>query len=106
MSCPRGEAGAQIVAADIAAEFGVSVDTVRRDIIALEQAGRARSGAAAPCLSPNRPGPFSERLRGTHGTHMAIADAALRRSTAVPRCFWTAGPRSIAWPNACGRRRT
>lgn len=49
--------GGQLVAQDLAAEFGVSLDTIRRDIIALEQQGRAqrvRGGAVstAPASAP------------------------------------------------------
>lgn len=48
---------AQLVAADIAAEFGISVDTVRRDLIALEQQGLLKrvKGGALPLLSPVKP---------------------------------------------------
>ena len=46
-----------LVAVDIAAEFGVSVDTVRRDLIALEQQGLLKrvKGGALPLLSPVKP---------------------------------------------------
>ena len=45
---------APLVAADIAAEFGISVDTVRRDLIALEQQGLLKrvKGGALPLLPP------------------------------------------------------
>lgn len=48
---------APLVAADIAAEFGISVDTVRRDLIALEQQGLLKrvKGGALPLLPPNKP---------------------------------------------------
>ncbi|BBI48864.1 hypothetical protein HORIV_12850 [Vreelandella olivaria] len=42
--------GEQLIAQDLAVEFGVSLDTIRRDIIALEQQGKAqrvRGGAVA-----------------------------------------------------------
>ncbi|MEP3513130.1 MAG: DeoR family transcriptional regulator, partial [Lentilitoribacter sp.] len=42
--------GVQIVAPKVAAEFGVSLDTIRRDILALEAAGKAQRvrGGAVP----------------------------------------------------------
>ncbi|WP_328716234.1 DeoR/GlpR family DNA-binding transcription regulator [Halomonas elongata] len=49
--------GEQLVAQDLAVEFGVSLDTIRRDIIALERQGKAqrvRGGAVstAPAAAP------------------------------------------------------
>lgn len=53
----RLKAGQQIVAAEVAKEFEVSLDTIRRDILSLEAVGKAhrvRGGAVpvAPPLSP------------------------------------------------------
>ena len=48
---------APLVAADIATEFGISIDTVRRDLIALEQQGLLKrvKGGALPLLPPVKP---------------------------------------------------
>lgn len=58
----RLASGQGLVAAELAAELGVSLDTVRRDIVSLEQAGRARRvrGGAVPVARPA--GPVQERL--------------------------------------------
>lgn len=50
-------ANSSLVAADIAAEFGISIDTVRRDLIALEQQGLLKrvKGGALPLLPPVNP---------------------------------------------------
>ena len=71
--------GLQIVATDIASEFGISVDTVRRDIIALEEAGRAHRvrGGAIPVIKPAAA--FQDRIAEAGPAHAAIADAALAR---------------------------
>jgi DeoR family fructose operon transcriptional repressor len=49
--------GHQIVAVDVATEYGVSLDTVRRDILALEADGKARRvrGGAVPVAPPAAP---------------------------------------------------
>ena len=46
--------GTLLVAGDLAREFGVSIDTVRRDLIALESEGAVRRvrGGALPVRSP------------------------------------------------------
>lgn len=51
------KASASLVAADIAAEFGISIDTVRRDLIALEQQGLLKrvKGGALPLLPLGKP---------------------------------------------------
>ena len=38
----RVQAGAQLIAKDLAQEFDVSLDTIRRDILALVAKGKAR----------------------------------------------------------------
>lgn len=50
-------ANQSLIAADLAQEFGVSVDTIRRDLIALEQAGMLKrvKGGALPLLPPGKP---------------------------------------------------
>lgn len=53
----RLAAGSQIVALEAAAEFDVSVDTIRRDILALEAHGKAQRvrGGAVPVARPAPP---------------------------------------------------
>ncbi|MCL6270829.1 DeoR/GlpR family DNA-binding transcription regulator [Sansalvadorimonas sp. 2012CJ34-2] len=49
--------GTPLVIADVAEEFGVSVDTIRRDFISLEQQGLLKrvKGGAVPLLPPSKP---------------------------------------------------
>ncbi|WP_394178387.1 DeoR/GlpR family DNA-binding transcription regulator [Yoonia maritima] len=56
--------GMQVVATDVAAEFDVSLDTIRRDILALEANGKAHRvrGGAVPVARPA--GPLHSRLLG------------------------------------------
>ncbi|NVK33835.1 MAG: DeoR/GlpR transcriptional regulator [Rhodobacteraceae bacterium] len=58
----RLDAGQTIVASDVAEEFGISLDTIRRDILALEAQGKARRvrGGAMPLAQPASP--FHTRL--------------------------------------------
>lgn len=73
----RLESGTQIVAADVAQEFDVSVDTVRRDLIALERSGQAHRvrGGAIPISRPVAA--LHERLKTGIRPPSAIIDAAL-----------------------------
>ncbi|MDW4496725.1 DeoR/GlpR family DNA-binding transcription regulator [Sulfitobacter sp. D35] len=68
--------GDDLSIAEIAEEFGVSLDTARRDLIALEAAGVARRvhGGAVPRRSPDRPMP--EKIRDDPGTLAPLARAA------------------------------
>lgn len=73
----RLTSGVQIVAAEVAREFDISVDTVRRDLIALERIGKAHRvrGGAIPV---SRPAPMlHEKLRAGKKPPSAIIDAAL-----------------------------
>lgn len=69
--------GEQIIAADVAMEFAVSIDTIRRDILALEAAGvahRVRGGAvplAAPVL------PLHMRLASQDAVNPSLISATL-----------------------------
>lgn len=72
----RIEAGAVLVKAALAEEFGVSPDTIRRDLIALEERGLVRRirGGAMPVARPMQP----VHLRaGGKGPPPALAEAAL-----------------------------
>lgn len=70
--------GQQIVAAEAAKEYGVSIDTIRRDILALEADGRAQRvrGGAVPVAPPAAP--LHTRL--TEGTPVSqiMVKAAIR----------------------------
>ncbi|MGJ8528434.1 DeoR/GlpR family DNA-binding transcription regulator [Maritalea sp.] len=53
----RAKNGGQLVALDLAQEFDISLDTIRRDILALEDAGLVRRvrGGAVPIAKPVAP---------------------------------------------------
>ncbi|SNZ19106.1 DeoR/GlpR family DNA-binding transcription regulator [Cohaesibacter gelatinilyticus] len=53
----RLKEGQQLVAIELAHEFGVSIDTIRRDILALEAQGKAHRvrGGAVPIAAPAAP---------------------------------------------------
>lgn len=72
----RLQEGAPLVAGDLAREFGVSIDTVRRDLIALETEGAVRRvrGGALPVLAPVPALP----LRRTSPVAPALVAAALK----------------------------
>ncbi|MFV0358173.1 DeoR/GlpR family DNA-binding transcription regulator [Tropicimonas sp.] len=73
----RAAAGAALVLADLAREFGVSPDTIRRDLLALETGGvvqRVRGGAL-PVSRPVRP--LRERLQTANPVAERLAAAAL-----------------------------
>jgi DeoR/GlpR family transcriptional regulator of sugar metabolism len=65
-------------AADLAGRFGVSLDTVRRDLAELEQSGLLRRvhGGALP-LGPPGPAAFAERRRQGVAAKAAVAAAAV-----------------------------
>ena len=52
----RLENGAQLVAADLACEFDISLDTIRRDLLVLEEKGYAQRvrGGAVPIAKPTQ----------------------------------------------------
>ena len=70
--------GHQIVAADVADEYGVSVDTIRRDILALEAKGRAQRvrGGAVPISTPALP--MHTRLEDETSISRGLAKEAVR----------------------------
>ena len=71
--------GVQIVAAEVAQEFDVSIDTIRRDIIALEGAGVAHRvrGGAVPVSAPAAP--MHQRASAPKPALEQMATAALAR---------------------------
>ncbi len=74
----RLQSGLQVVAAEVAEEFDVSLDTIRRDILALEAEGKARRvrGGAVPLVAPAQP--LHERLAGQVPPAPNLVDAAVR----------------------------
>jgi DeoR/GlpR family transcriptional regulator of sugar metabolism len=68
--------GAPLVAHELAAEFDISADTVRRDLIALENLGAARRvrGGAVPMARP------APALRDRSGVDLAIAGRLAHRA--------------------------
>ena len=73
----RLDRGAAVAAGDLAREFGVSEDAIRRDLRALAAAGRCRRvyGGALP-LSPAG-APFAVREAEAAPRKAALADVAL-----------------------------
>lgn len=84
--CERLENATPLVAASLAAELGISIDTIRRDLIALEAKGvvrRVRGGAIPVAV---RSLPYQARVKqpdaaagklGQHSAQMIPADATI-----------------------------
>ncbi|WP_341365786.1 DeoR/GlpR family DNA-binding transcription regulator [Yoonia sp. BS5-3] len=74
----RLQDGAQLVASQIADEFGVSLDTVRRDILALEASGMATRirGGAVPIATPAKA--LHRRLSKKTTVATALITAAIK----------------------------
>lgn len=70
--------GHQIVAVDVANEYGVSIDTVRRDILALEAEGKAQRvrGGAVPVATPAAP--LHTRLASEAPVNQSLIKAAIK----------------------------
>lgn len=66
--------------AQLAKEFGVTEETIRRDLEKLDRAGKLRRthGGAVPTAEPNRDPPFEVRTSAFHDAKVAIARAAVR----------------------------
>lgn len=73
----RLASGRQIVAVEVAREFEISVDTVRRDLIALELTGKAHRvrGGAIPVSKPEPP--MHDKLAAGKTPPSRMVDAAL-----------------------------
>lgn len=69
--------GEQLVVARIADEFDISVDTVRRDLIALEAAGAARRVRGGAVRAAIPAAPMDHRVQQVPGSHASLARAAL-----------------------------
>jgi len=73
----RLSSGSPLVAASLSEELGVSIDTVRRDLIALEREGVVRRvrGGAVPLAPPTSP--YAQRSRSPDDAIGPLADAAV-----------------------------
>ncbi len=76
--------GQQLVAAELAKEFGVSIDTIRRDILALEAEGKAHRvrGGAVPIAAPAAP--LHQRLAESSPPNPSLIRAAIREIGDAP----------------------
>lgn len=72
-------AGEDLVAAHLAHEFSISLDTARRDLIALEKRGAARRvrGGAVPVSKP------AAALRERHGTTSPVSETMIEQALAA-----------------------
>ena len=93
----------RLVTADAAAQLGVSIDTVRRDLERLEERGvlrRVRGGALPP--APRVPAAFSERLVRRTSEKAAIGARAARRIAGDDIVLLGGGPTVVElarqWP--------
>lgn len=89
----RLKGGAQIVAADVAREFDVSLDTVRRDILALEADGiatRVRGGAV-----PVAP-PLHHRLANDAPPSPALINATVAQISDSPTLLVDGGTTTLS----------
>lgn len=72
------EKGHQVVAVDAAREYGVSIDTIRRDLLALEERGIAKRvrGGAVPSVVPAEP--LHARIAHEPPINPKLCSAAIR----------------------------
>lgn len=92
----RLDQGSQLIAQELAIEFDVSLDTIRRDILALEANGKARRvrGGAVPIAKPASP--MLERLASDHGVNQAIIDVTLAQIAHTPTLLVDGGTTTLA----------
>jgi DeoR family fructose operon transcriptional repressor len=92
----RLAAGSQIVAIDVAAEFDVSLDTIRRDILSLEAKGMAQRvrGGAMPIARPADP--LHTRIRAAKQINPKIIDAAMREIGDAPTILMDGGATTLS----------
>jgi DeoR/GlpR family transcriptional regulator of sugar metabolism len=69
----------RLVTSDAAASSGVSVDTIRRDLAALEALGQARRVHGGAVLESSLPRSFAERTRGATAETGELAQAVVDR---------------------------
>ncbi|MCG3268151.1 DeoR/GlpR family DNA-binding transcription regulator [Yoonia sp. I 8.24] len=92
----RLDAGCQIVATDVAKEFDVSLDTIRRDILALEANGLAQRvrGGAMPIARPADP--LHARINAADAVNPAIIRAAIREIGDAPTLLMDGGATTLS----------
>ncbi len=92
----RLDAGSQIVATDVAQEFDVSLDTIRRDILALEAKGLARRvrGGAMPIARPADP--LHARLDAADSVSPAIIRTAVQEIGDAPTLLMDGGATTLS----------
>ncbi|MEP0960728.1 MAG: DeoR/GlpR family DNA-binding transcription regulator [Roseobacter sp.] len=88
--------GVQIVAPKVAAEFGVSLDTIRRDILALEAAGKAQRvrGGAVPVAQPADP--LHLRLALKNQPNPVLVKAAVEQIASTPTVLVDGGTTTLS----------
>lgn len=88
--------GKPLIAQDLATQLGISIDTVRRDLIALEQRGLVRRvrGGALP-VTPVAP-PYAEREASPEAQIGLLADRAVRLLDQAGTVFLDAGTTTTA----------
>ena len=93
-------AGGPVVASEVAAALGVSVDTIRRDIIALEAAGHARRvrGGAVPVKGPDAP--MAAKIAGRARPSAALVAAVLMRVEGAKTLLIDGGSTALALAEA------
>lgn len=87
----RIKQGAPLIATALSAELGVSIDTIRRDLIALEQRGLVRRtrGGAMPVIPPMPP--YLSRLENPDPAIDVLAASAVQLIPATATVFLDAG---------------
>ncbi len=92
----RLDDGLQIVAIEVAEEFDVSVDTIRRDILALEAAGKAHRvrGGAMPVTCPTSP--LHVRLAAGGTIKPALVQATIEQIGAASTLLLDGGATTLA----------
>lgn len=92
----RLAAGSQIVAIEVATEFDVSLDTIRRDILALEANGMAQRvrGGAMPIARPADP--LLTRIGAAEQISPKIIDAAIREIGDAPTILMDGGATTLS----------
>lgn len=92
----RLASGEQLIAQDLAAEFGVSLDTIRRDIIALEQLGKAQRVRGGAVATVPASAPLQYRVSTSTQAIDAIVARALRSVDAADTLLLDGGATVLA----------
>ncbi|NOD62828.1 MULTISPECIES: DeoR/GlpR family DNA-binding transcription regulator [unclassified Ruegeria] len=92
----RLQEGQQVIAVEAAQEFDVSVDTIRRDILALEAEGKAQRvrGGAVPLSTPATP--LHKRLSRDVAPDTKLVSAAIREIGSAATLLIDGGTTTLA----------